>query len=179
MASLLDEGHSSNILELTAQVAEEAGPGGVSPWPHVTYHVAGDYDLARLEAVLGDLAAASRALVVRTSGLGVFTGPHPVLYIPVVRGPELTSFHKQVWSAIASLSRDQDVHYHPGNWIPHITLLEADSPEVDVWSIARRLADRDFYWEIAVDNLAVLRGGGSSQELIGNFRLAGGVARNF
>jgi hypothetical protein len=47
------------------------------------------------------MQAAAR-LQARTSGLDVFTGPLPVLYIPVGRTLSLTRRYRAVWPALAA-----------------------------------------------------------------------------
>jgi hypothetical protein len=93
---------------------------------HFSYQTAEEYNVKRLGAVLEQLAQSQRPFHVRTSGLGLFTGSSPVLYIPAIRNPELTQLHTALWQAIADAGKGISNLYHLENWIPHITLAPGD-----------------------------------------------------
>ena len=87
VVSLLDDEHSKLAEALWAELEKELGLRGVyvTPFSHFSYHVAQGYDVTRLEPRLRQVASHAQAFRVRTSGLGIFTGRPPVLYLPVVR----------------------------------------------------------------------------------------------
>ncbi len=91
----------------------------------------------------------------RTAGLGIFTGPQPVLYIPVVRSPELTQFHQALWQRVSRVGNRIQAYYHPDQWMPHITIGFGDTGSEKLSQIVRYLGERDFHWEITVDNVAL------------------------
>jgi 2'-5' RNA ligase len=137
-----------------------------TPYPHFSYQVAESYDLDALEPVLRRFAENSGGFRVRTTGLGLFTGPKPVLYVPVVRSTALTRFQRELWPELAKVAQGVSDYYHPENWIPHITLamnnLDGDNlPEITRW-----LSHRDFNWEIDITNLALIHDTDTSQELL-------------
>jgi 2'-5' RNA ligase len=93
----------------------------------------------------------------------MFTGPHPVLYIPVVRSPELTQFHAALWQEISRTASGIEDYYHPAHWVPHITIGIGDiakksprPPKDNLSQIVRLLAERNFYWEMTIDNIALI-----------------------
>jgi 2'-5' RNA ligase len=88
--------------------------------------------------------------------LGIFTGLHPVLYIPVVRSPELTQFHEALWQEISRTGSGIQEYYDPAHWIPHITIGIEDINKDNLSRIVRFLAERDFNWEITIDNIALI-----------------------
>ena len=47
--------------------------------------------------VLSQIARETEPFTIESDGLGIFTGPMPVLYVPIVRSPALSRVHQQVW----------------------------------------------------------------------------------
>ncbi len=156
--SLLDNKHYQQVEDLWAELAKEFAVRGiyVQPRPHFSYQVARRYDVKSLESVLRRFAASKTSFKVRTGGLGIFTRPQPVLYIPVVRSPELTQFHEALWQDISSTGSGILDYYHPAHWVPHITVGIGDMNKDNLSQIVRFLAERDFNWEFTVDNIALV-----------------------
>src|SRR5215472_1493632 len=102
IVSLLDDKHYQLVENLWAELEREVAVRGVyiTPYPHFSYQIAQHYNVEQLEPILQRFASGQAAFRVKTSGLSIFTGSHPVLYIPVVRDPELTRFHKEPWPEI-------------------------------------------------------------------------------
>ena len=115
VVSLLDQDHYKKVETLWAELACTFGLRKTLavPYPHFSYQVAGDYDLSRLEPILADLAQQQSPFLVKTTGLGVFSGPRPVLYIPVVRSLELSQIHQRVWQAITPAGTKSIRLLHP------------------------------------------------------------------
>ena len=115
IVSLLDSKHNQFIEELWAELKQEFSVDGVyiTPYPHFSYHVAQDYDVDKVEPILQRITSNITTFKVRTSGLGVFTGASPVLYIPVVRSLELTQLHQELWEQISTASSGIVEYYHP------------------------------------------------------------------
>ena len=181
-ASLLDDAHASKVEEIWRILKHEHGLSGVSvsPLPHFSYQCAHDFDIEVLSDVVAKVAEKARPLKVRTAGLGVFSGPQPVVYIPVVRSPELTRLQLALWSAGAVACEQPLAEYHPAAWIPHVTLAQGDLSEDQLAAVISTLNGQDLYWEFEVDNLAIVRGRGDQpQELVGRYGFTGGSARNF
>jgi hypothetical protein len=124
IVSLLDNDHNQLVEELWAELARRFSVRGVyiTPYPHFSYHVAQDYDVDKLEPVLQRITSNITTFKVRTSGLGVFTGNSPVLYIPVVRSLELTLLHQELWQEISTVSSGVQEYYNPNQWMPHIII---------------------------------------------------------
>src|SRR6266487_6489642 len=122
--SLLDNKHYQMVEDLWAELARKFAVSefNSASYPHITYQCAGHYDLKSIETVLRRFAASKTSFKVRAGGLGIFTGPHPVLYIPIVRSPELTQFQQALWQEICSTGSGIQDYYHPAHWMPHITI---------------------------------------------------------
>jgi 2'-5' RNA ligase len=176
IVSLLDDRHYRLVESLWNEFKTRFGVHGVhmTPVPHFSYHVAESYDRIRLDAMLEQLAAETAPFAVRTSGLGLFTGTVPVLYVPVVCSPALVTLHRRMYAALETVARGSMAYYHAENWQPHITLAHHDIDHDLLPQVIRLLSERDFAWEIMVDNLSVLDGSNTYHSLRVRFPFGGG-----
>jgi 2'-5' RNA ligase len=181
VASVLPDDAAGRVKELWDELDREVGLRGatISPLPHFSYQVARDYDLDVLQEVVERFARSARALRVQTAGLGIFTGAAPVLYLQIVRSPELARFQVALWSAASVAAEKLDQHYHPASWMPHVSLAYGDTTSTKLAAAIALLGERDLAWDVEVDNLSIVKGAGHKpQELVATYPL-GGVARNF
>ncbi len=175
IVTFLDNDHYQLIEELWAELKREFSVDGVyiTPYPHFSYHVAQEYDVDKIEPVLDRITSNITTFKVKTSGLGVFTGASPVLYIPVVRSLELTQLHQELWEQISTVSSGIVEYYHPDQWMPHITIGFGDISKDNLSQIIPILAEREFNWEITVNNIALIYDTGIKQELKSRFDITG------
>ena len=91
IVSLLDDKHYSLIEHIWDEFENRFGMVDIAPTPiaHYSYQIAHHYDLETLIPALNRVAQKTEPFIVKTSGLGIFTGEQPVLYVPVVRTPQL------------------------------------------------------------------------------------------
>lgn len=161
VASELDAASDRRVRALWDELARDFGvrrAAELVPFPHLTYQVADDYDFTRLDAVLRALAPALAPVTVRTSGLGIFAGPSPVLYLAVVRTPALDALHRAVWDAIGGAGAGLSPYYTPGDaWMPHLTLAQFDLTPESLAAIVARLAFRSLAWDVRLESLCVAR----------------------
>ncbi len=171
VVSLLDKEHYQLVEDLWAELEREFSVHGgyITRYPHFSYHVAQDYDVDELEPILERITSNITTFQVRTSGLGIFTGASPVLYIPVVRSRELTELHEELWETTSTTGSGIQEYYHPDQWMPHITIGFGDLNKDNLPQIIAALATRDFNWEITIDNLALIYDTGTKQELKARF----------
>jgi 2'-5' RNA ligase len=178
VVSLLDDYYYELTEALWRELETQFGLRGVytTPHPHFSYHVARSYDLDSLMPRLDRLIHATPPFQVRATGLGIFTGKSPVLYIPIVRSPALAQFHRALWSELAVCAAGSLAYYGPEQWLPHITLGSGDIQKDLLAEVVRLLGERDFNWTITVDNLAFVEEDGASGQRLG-FKLtfAGGA----
>ncbi len=158
VVSLLDHEHHQLVKDVWAELAKEFAVSKVygAPEPHFSYQVARHYNVKSLELALRRFVASKRSFQVKTGCLGIFTRPRPVLYIPVVRSPELTQFHEALWQEISCTGSGIEDYYHPSHWIPHITIGIGDVNKDNLPQIVRFLAERDLNWEITIDNIGLI-----------------------
>ncbi len=176
MVSLLDEEHYSEVEGLWAELDREFGVRGVyvTPFPHFSYQVAERYEVKALESTLRKISRDMSPFRVRTAGLGIFTGPEPVLHVPIVRSSELSEFHQRVWQDTVRAASGLLGYYHPDSWMPHITLAHSDIDKDGLSRLIRATSERNFGWEIRIDNLSLIYDTGSSQELRSRFPFGNG-----
>ncbi|MBN2046886.1 MAG: 2'-5' RNA ligase family protein [Anaerolineaceae bacterium] len=127
----------------------------ITPYPHITWHV-GEYTPRTLD-ILNDLIQTLAPIPIQTTGLGIFTGEKPVLYIPVVKTIELIKLHSQIWDAIAATATHNVEIYHSKTWVPHITLAYNDLTPENIDSAVKLLAFQSFDWDFSLTNLALIK----------------------
>ena len=87
--------------------------------PHLTYASLRSYDLAATTEVLAGLPEVE-PLRIRFDALGTFRRSR-IWLAPAVT-VELVTRHEAVVSAAVSTGADLHRNYHPGTWLPHLTL---------------------------------------------------------
>jgi 2'-5' RNA ligase len=167
IVSILGDEHNKWVEDIWAELDREFGLRGiyVTPFPHFTYHVAEHYEVEQVGPVLKRFASEHTGFTVMTAGLGVFTGAHPVVYIPVVRSPELSRFHRMLWDELGDAGLGVNDHYKPEGWVPHITLAIGDVDNVNLPHIIKYLSKRDFYWKIPVQAISLVYSTGTEYGL--------------
>jgi 2'-5' RNA ligase len=158
VVSQLDDQHQQLTKNLWTELEKKFGLQGAytKSFPHFSYHVAQEYDLALLEPRLEHIAQNTKEFLVTTSGLGVFTGSMPVLYIPIVRTQELSQFQQALWHEVSKTGLGIIDYYHPERWLPHITLAFSDVHSKNLLAAIQFLSEQTFTWEITVNNLSLL-----------------------
>jgi 2'-5' RNA ligase len=157
IVSLLDEEHNQKVENIWRELALDCGLTGDQhiPIAHFSWHVAASYQIARLRPVLQEIAAVSEPFFVRATGIGLFTGERPVVFISLVKDDLMLRFHKVVWQKVNHLSLDPSPYYIPKTWVPHITLAETGWPGRLACAM-EKLVFQPFNWQIRVDNLALI-----------------------
>jgi 2'-5' RNA ligase len=158
IVTLLDDEHDQKVTRLWQELDLDCGLRGVSltPIAHFSWHVALEYDMQHLPGVMQGLAAAARPFVVRSAGLGIFTGPAPVIYIALVKDDPLMDFHHQLYRAVLPLAARPSPYYDPDAWMPHITLTYGDKDLAALECALGKVLYRPLEWQIPVDNLALI-----------------------
>jgi len=166
VVTLLDDRHYARVGAIWEELGQKFDVRGmyVTPFPHFSYQVADAYDEQACETFLRELAARTRPFRVRTSGLGIFTVANPILYIPLVRSPQLSRLHEELWNSARQSTPGAVAHYYcPNEWAPHITLAQGDIDQDKLAAIIRVLSSRNFHWEITVNNLSMIYDTGKEQ----------------
>jgi 2'-5' RNA ligase len=176
VTSLLDTKHSDLVNTIIYDFEKEFGLKQVqaTPQPHITYLIAQTYDLNILKNYLRRLCYSARPLHAYTTGIGVFPGEHPVIYIPVLRTQPLNKLHSQLYLDISKMSIEVGPFSKPKVWLPHISLAVGDTSLELLTPIFKYLANYSFDWEIMLDNLSIFKESmtGGSFEKDSSFLLA-------
>jgi len=156
LVSLLDQTHSALVRQLWRELEKECGLAGVkvTPFPHFSWQVAADYGEPETTETLAAIAAQTPAFKVHTGGLGIFSGPEPVVYIAVRRSPRMDRLHAKLWRQFLPAATALSPFYHPRNWMPHITLIFNPETSAALSCGLKMLAFRPFDWELEVTNLS-------------------------
>lgn len=175
IVSLLDKRNDARVRLLWKDLDESFHLKGVygTPYPHFSYQVASDYDVVRLETALRKFTKRAKPFAVHAGGLGVFSGPNPVLYIPVTRTLELSTLHLSLWRAVTPFGSAVSSHYKPENWVPHITLAQSDINQRNLADVVGSLSKKALSLTIEVDNLGLICDDGRAQTVLSKFPFAG------
>lgn len=174
IVSLLEESAHRQVEAIWNVLELECGLAGikVTPYPHFSWQVVEDYPLEPLKAFLKQLASGLHPIQVTCTGLGIFTGPEPVIYIPVVKTDKLLRFHHLIWKNTFHLAVGPSPYYAPETWIPHITLAHSDVDSEKLACALKALAAQPLNWDLIIDNLALVsQSGGEVGQLQDRFDL--------
>ncbi|MGF1507400.1 MAG: 2'-5' RNA ligase family protein [Anaerolineae bacterium] len=152
IAALLDDHHTTLIRHLRKEIRAENKP----EVPHIALHV-GRYSAppTDLGSALRTFAAEMPPLKVTSTGLGLFTGRQPTVYLAVNRSEALNTLHHNVWYALRDHARDPVDHYRPAHWIPHVTLGYPPNRR-RLEQTVEALVSRSLVFTLTIDRLAVI-----------------------
>ena len=161
LVSLLPQPHYDQVLQLWHSLETRFGiqTGQISQYPpHISWLTVNDFPLKNLEIEFRSLASKNEPFQIRTSGIGVFSRPKPVIYITVIKDDSLTKFHHQIWQLGQShIPEDQIIQlYNPTFWLPHITLINIEPAPSNLGEILSELSYSPFQWEMTIDHIAFL-----------------------
>ena len=159
ITSLLSPPHVLRINAVIKKLEEKFGIDDVQATldPHLTYQLAGVRKLSALKDALADVAASTAPFPAFTTGLGVFPGERPVIYIPVLRSDALNALHRRILAATAPLCLRTDKFSGPDCWLPHISLALHDTTADLLGPVLSYLNQETYNLKIIIDNLAILR----------------------
>jgi 2'-5' RNA ligase len=157
IVSMLDAQASDSVEALWSELEQHFGlTYARTAYPHFSYQVVEQYDPVALEPLLRRLADATLPYHVTTSGLGIFTGERPVLYVRVVRDDVLSAFHRAIYDTALPCCAGLHGYYTPVNWNPHITLAMQDLTHELLPEVVQHLSRRPFQWDITVSSLSLV-----------------------
>ena len=156
VVSILDQHHYQVVENLWAEMRQRFGVGhpDVTAMPHFTYHVAEQYDEEKVSEILQEIAGQERPFSITASGIGIFPAPDPIVYVPVIRSPELNRLHAQLFPRLSAVAQNNNIYYAPDTWLPHITL--GHIPLAKLGSITQWLHQQTINWTITIDNFYLL-----------------------
>ncbi len=158
IVSILDQQYIQIVENLWAEMRTRFGVGhpDATAVPHVSYHVAESYDGEKVIEVLKEVAKEKRPFTITATGIGIFPAPRPIIYVPVVRSPELANLHAILFPRLSAIAQNNNSHYAPEAWIPHITLGHDDIATDKLGPISQWLHQQTINWTITIDNFYLL-----------------------
>lgn len=158
VTSLLDPTHTALVNDLTDALQQKFGLSTVkmTPYPHVTWFTAEMGELSHLKELLYSFAERFHPFQINTTGLGIFPGSAPVIYIPVLRTSPVNRYHAQLFGKTKPICEKISPYYDPNSWMPHITLAVGDTTPGILGAVLEFLNAYTYNWEINIDNLAIL-----------------------
>ena len=179
ITTLLNQPNTARINRIIERLEKKFGIDDVqaTPDPHLTYQLAGVQKLSALKEVLSAVAATTEPFPAFTTGLGVFPGERPVIYIPVLRSDALNALHRRIVEATAPLCLRTDKFSGPDCWLPHISLALHDTTPDLLGPVLRFLNEETYNLKIEVNNLAILRQQGDLFLQEESFELGAGVLK--
>ena len=179
ITTLLSQPNTARINRIIERLEKKFGIDDVqaTPDPHLTYQLAGVQKLSALKKVLTAVAATTEPFPAFTTGLGVFPGERPVIYIPVLRSDALNALHRRIVEATAPLCLRTDKFSGPDCWLPHISLALHDTTPDLLGPVLRFLNEETYNLKIEVNNLAILRQQGDLFLQEESFELGAGVLK--
>jgi 2'-5' RNA ligase len=156
LVSLLDSHHYEMVEGLWHRLEQECGLAGVkvTPYPHFSWQIAEDYPEPDTEMAVRTIAGQTKPFKVCTGGLGVFSGPQPVVFISIARNTELNQLHKKIWQQFTTSAKGVSPYYNSQRWMPHITLIFGEEKSSALQCGLKMLTSRSFEWEIDVNNIS-------------------------
>jgi 2'-5' RNA ligase len=158
IASLLDPAPAQVVQNLWERLDAHCGLAGVkaAPLPHFSWLAADAYQTEPVEQVLAEISGRMQPFTIQAHGLGVFTGPKPVVYVVLVKDDRMMALHRILAEQVRPFAIVPSDYYDPPSWIPHVTLALR---EVDAERLGCAVADivtEKISFKILVDHLAVL-----------------------
>ena len=159
ITTLLSQPHAARINRIIKRLEKKFGLDDVQATldPHLTFQLAGVKKRSLLKKVLAGVAATTTPFAAFTTGLGVFPGARPVIYIPVLRSDALNALHRRILAATAPLCLRTDKFSGPDCWLPHVSLALHDTTADLVGPVLSYLNHETYNLKIVIDNLAILR----------------------
>jgi 2'-5' RNA ligase len=126
--SEIDNPSGETVNQIWHKLCEACGLGAIyaTPTPHFTWLVAEELDVEKSKLNLSEIVKSSPVISTHTFGLGLFSGGHPVLFLPMVKTVEMIHLHQHIWNEISPYTKDLNKYYSPEFWLPHITLALKD-----------------------------------------------------
>ena len=159
ITSLLASPAADHINTLIKSLETEFGLDDVqaTPEPHLTYQIVEPTNLATLKRALRHIADTTPPFVAHTTGLGMFPGDRPVIYIPVLRSDALNEVHHRVFNIAGPLCTRTDKFSGPDLWLPHVSLALHDTTPELLGPVLQFLNNQTFNLELTINNLTLLR----------------------
>ena len=158
IATTLDPDSEAAIQSLWQRFEANCGLVGIESMAlaHFSWMSADAFQHEPLNEALAAIAHEQAPFAVYTAGLGIFTGPHPIVYVPVAKSAALLALHQTLWEAARPFAITPNLLYDPERWMPHITLAYQNSDAARLGCAVSDIAFQAVELTIWVDELVLL-----------------------
>ncbi len=158
LTTLFDIETNSAFAEMWQRLQTKCGlvTANKTSFVHLSWQGAAAYSIEHARAVVGEIASDTRSFKVNISGIGIFTGKQPVLYLNLVKNRMLLDIHEVLWNRLLDCAKEMNAYYAPAEWVPHITLTYGMLFPKDLACAVAELMYEPFTAELAIDNLAFI-----------------------
>ncbi len=164
--------NESNLLkDLTFDCG--LGDAAQGPIPHFSWFGSDEIDLQGVQTCLNKFGRDNPPFEIVTTGLGIFTGKQPVLYIPIVKTRKLLEYHESLWAEIRPYLIQSNPYYQPDRWMPHITLLYQNIMPGQISCSVDSFINYSFDLTFPVDHLAIAYTDGINSNMPYTVQLSG------
>lgn len=157
LVSLLPEPYYQTILNIWGELEARFGYTHIyqTPLPHFTWQLGDDYR-GGYEKILDELLRTETPLEVQTDIVTWFSGQEPVVYLRIIKSPQLLQVHQSLWERLIPWCDNPSLLYAPSSWEPHITLSMEERSWCRLAELINFLKTKDLRWSFLVDNLTML-----------------------
>src|SRR6266542_1724034 len=172
IVSELDNEHQEAVWHLWSEIEREFGVEiSDAHVPHFTYHCAKSYAPA-VHDLLASIAATTAPVATASFFIGVFDAPPPLFFLPLARTDALSALHRRLWAELDSIATGVMDRYAADRWFATVNL--APDLENDISrELLPFLLERDFQWQVTVDNVCLLHDTGERQIIEARFDFRG------
>lgn len=135
--------------------------------PHFSWLVARNYNVDKTLRSLERIAKNVRPFKIALSGIGIFSGETPILYLPIVRTILLSSIHRKIWANCRDYAEELNPYYSSEKWIPHITVTYANKDTQSILGVTQEIISNPLRIEIEVTNFVLAYQNEEESGLIG------------
>ena len=159
LISELSEPAAVQVMRLWRQLNQNCGLEGIFsyPNPHFTWFSAETLEVERCKPILKVTALEHAPFEVHTTGLGFFGGEGPVLYLPVVKSPQLMRLHRSLWDQLTPYGKNPNAFYSPDEWVPHISLALRDLTMENLPCALQAIGDEPLEIANLVDSISLVK----------------------
>jgi len=112
--SELNPAASTDVNAYWRQLSKNCGLYAIfyMPTPHLTWMVCEELGIDQAAPILTQITSQEGLLSSRTSGIGIFTGENPVLYLPIVKTQQMITLHQEIWNLLQPMTKTSNEFSH-------------------------------------------------------------------
>ncbi|AMJ66447.1 2'-5' RNA ligase family protein [Hymenobacter sp. PAMC 26628] len=175
ITSMLHPRNAQRVNKIITELEAKFGLKAVqaTPAPHFTFMLAGVRSIGTLHHSLVEVAATTPPFSAYTTGIGIFPGPKPVIYIPVLRSFDLNHLHQRVLDVTQPLCKGTDRFNAPSRWLPHLSLALHDTTPETLGPVLHFLNESTYNMRLNINNIGIMQKKGSHYKCVEQIELTG------